>query len=95
MATLTVHSLQCIRQQDVTGKDEVALFIAGHERGLYKIDKNDPAKPVNESQKFTGSIVVELKERNGNDAKKDKSLGARTVGSAPVANKELDYTSSG
>jgi hypothetical protein len=91
MATIKVTDVTCFRQQDVTGDDEAYLYIAGYEVWNSKIDKGETETP-NESRSFSGSVVVELKEANGNSK---KSLGKWTVVDSPVSNKKLVATSSG
>ena len=69
MATIILNSLHCIRKQDVSGDDEPVLYIAGQEVWSGKMSKGERST-VNRSRKFDNSVVVELKEKNGNSSKK-------------------------
>ena len=94
MATLTITKIHCSRKQDVTGDDEPVIDIGGRRRWTGKMGKGDTRFP-NEVEQFSNSILVELKERDGNNPKKDKSLGKWTVYATPTGNKTLTATSSG
>jgi len=91
MAKITLTKLTCERKQDVTGKDEPVLYIAGQEVWEGKMGKGDDRYP-NESRNFDHSVLVELKERNN---KKYKSLGSWTVRDDAEGEKKLTASSSG
>jgi hypothetical protein len=61
MAQLTLTELQCIRKQDVVGKDEPVIKIAGIEVWTGKMGKGD-TDSVNRSQRFDDVVKVELLE---------------------------------
>ena len=91
MATITVTQLKCIRKQDVTGQDEPVIYLAGQYAWEGKMGKGDTEHP-NEEREFGPSILVQLKEKNGNSS---KLLGSWTVDDNPATNKKLTASSSG
>lgn len=95
MATLTVTKVKCIRPQDVIGNDEAVVHIGGQQQGgVLKLDKGS-SKTVSESESFTNSMLLQLKERNGTSTKNEKVLGSWTVYPTPVTDKVVTATSSG
>lgn len=91
MAKITLTKLYCQRKQDISGKDEPVLYIAGQEVWEGKMGKGDSRYP-NESRNFDHSVLVELKERNN---KKYKSLGSWTIRDDAQSEKKLTASSSG
>ncbi|MFC7529227.1 hypothetical protein [Actinoplanes sp. GCM10030250] len=94
MAKVTVTKIVCERKQDVTGKDEPVLKIAGQERWSGKMGNDDIEYP-NESEPFTTTISVQLLERNENNPNKDKVLNSWVLNATPTGAKTLTATSSG
>jgi hypothetical protein len=92
MATITITKLHCVRQQDVTGKDEPVIYLAGQYAWEGKMDNDDWEYP-NEQRGFSPSIKVELKEKNGTN--NYKLLGSWTVSDTPATNKKVTASSSG
>jgi hypothetical protein len=94
MASITITTVKCIRKQDLRGKDESTLCIAGLEVWDAKMAKGDRLHP-NVSRNFSDNVLVELKERDNN--RKEKSLGRWTVNDTPTptGNPPLTATSSG
>ena len=94
MASIKITTVKCIRKQDVSGKDEPRLYIAGQQVWDAKMGKGDDLHP-NVSRDFSNSVLVELKEQNNN--KSEKSLGRWTVADTPTpaGNPPLTATSSG
>lgn len=97
MAQLHITELKCIRQQDISGKDEPVIFVGGIRVWNGKIDRGqtiDAGLDVRRS--FTGSVLVELKENNGGDLDtKNKLLGSWTIPDSPRSTDKLTATSSG
>jgi hypothetical protein len=93
MATLTIDTVKCIRKQDVMGKDEPILYIAGQPVWNEKMGKGDSRSPK-VSRAFSNSVIVELKEQDNNQ---EKSLGKWTIEDTPTIanNAPLTATSSG
>lgn len=92
MATLNVTEVKCIRKQDISGSDEPEIYIAGLKVWDGKMAKGD-VEPLDETRPFSDSVLLELKERNGNSA---KSLGKWTINDTPTTStKTLTATSSG
>src|SRR6516162_1017596 len=75
MTTLNLTKLTCNRKQDVTGEDEIEIWLDGHLRWNNTMKKNQ-SRDLSLHQDFVDSIAVEVKERNPNSA---KSLGMRTI----------------
>jgi hypothetical protein len=95
MALIRIDSVKCIRKQDVLRKDELNLYIAGQRVWEAKMGKGDLLRP-NVERRFANSVLVELKEQNGNN-RSEKSLGNWTVNQTPTIanNPPLTATSSG
>jgi hypothetical protein len=91
MAKLTITKLVCERKQDVTGKDEPVIDIAGQEVWEGKMGKGDIEYP-NKSRTFDNSVKVELKEKNG---KNYKSLKSWTISDDIQSETPLTASSSG
>jgi hypothetical protein len=91
MAQLTLTELQCIRKQDVVGKDEPVIKIAGIEVWTGKMGKGD-TDSVNRSQRFDDVVKVELLER---DNKKEKLLDSWQITETPQSSKTLTAQGSG
>ena len=78
MATIHVSQLEAVRLQDVVGLDEASIFLGGQEMGVWPMSRGQTRTfTPHLSKTFTGSIVVELKEKNG--LNKYKPLGSTTV----------------
>ena len=81
MSTITFTTLECIRKQDVTGKDEPHLIVDGVDLWDGVLDKGD-TEPVGRSKNFDGSMTVTLKEKNPNSW---KTIGTVTITTGRVA----------
>jgi len=90
MARITLKQIVCHRKKDVAGKDEPYIDLAGQTVWNDKMGKGDRTQ-VKTSQLFDDSILVELKEKNGNHF---KTLGSWTVRDDPKTD-TLVATSSG
>jgi len=93
MATIRIDHVRCIRKQELVGSDEVELYIAGKRVWEGKMERGELLNP-NLSRSFSGSVAVELKERDGNSV---QSLGNWTLPQTPTQpnNAPLTATSSG
>ena len=94
MATIHVSQLQCVRKQDATGAfDESAIFLAGREAIVLPMAKGQ-VRPLDPhlSETFGASIVVELKEKDGNSY---KSLGSTTVLAGIQGPQPVEFKTSG
>jgi hypothetical protein len=76
MATISITEIECVRKQDVFGKDDVEIYVGGTRVWEDKMGKGDTLYPNTPPRSFSGSIGVELRERNG---KSTKSLEYWTV----------------
>jgi hypothetical protein len=72
MTTLHITKLECIKKRDLTGKDDVDIYVSvdgGPEvwlAGPILVDKSkNRVKKLNETRFFTDVVKVRLKERNG------------------------------
>jgi len=94
MATIRIDSVRCLRPQDVVGEDETKLYIQGLQVWDGKMGRGETLNP-NLTRQFSNTVLVELKEQNGNN--NEKSLGRWTLPSTPTANGNapLTATSSG
>jgi hypothetical protein len=94
MANIRIDLIRCIRKQDISGSDEIDLYIDGKWFCGGKMANGDDLRPNLPSRSFSGSVGVELTEKNGNSVKR---LGYWTVGQAPTpsGNVPLPATSSG
>lgn len=92
MAKITLTKLHCKRKQDISGKDEPVLYIAGQEVWEGKMGKGDTRFPAGRAvRRFDHSVLVELKERDNN---KYKLLDSWTIDDRPHS-ATLDASSSG
>ena len=91
MTTLSLTKLTCNRKQDVTGEDEIEIWLDGHLRWNNTMKKNQ-SRDLSLRQDFLDSIAVEIKERNPNSA---KSLGMRTIEAHNPGQGPLDFKTSG
>ncbi len=91
MPKITVTKLKCERKQDITGKDEPIIDIAGEQVWEGKLGKGDTAYP-NVFRSFDHSVVVELKEKDG---KKFKPLKSWTIRDDLQSETALTASSSG
>lgn len=91
MAKLTLTELQCIRKQDVIGKDEPVIKIAGLEVWTGKMGKGD-TDSVDRSRNFDDVVKVDLLER---DNRKEKLLDSWQITETPESNKKLTAQGSG
>jgi hypothetical protein len=85
MAQLHITELKCIRKQDVVGKDEPVIWIAGQYAWDGKIEKGELVDAdLNLRKEFTDSVLVELKEANGAGQRDGKLLRAWTIQATPA-----------
>ena len=91
MTTLNLTKLTCNRKQDVTGEDEIEIWLDGHLRWNNTMKKNQ-SRDLSLRQDFLDSIAVEIKERNPNSA---KSLGMRPIEAHNPGQSPLDFKTSG
>jgi hypothetical protein len=97
MATIKITTLNCERQQDISGLDEPVICLGGLQVWDGKIDKGGSLHP-NVSRSFSDNILVELKEANGSPVTGSKKLlGSWTVSDTPTpaGNAPLTATSAG
>jgi hypothetical protein len=94
MANIRIDHVRCIRKQDVSGSDEVEIDIDGKFFWDGKMERGELLTPNLPPRSFSGSVGVELKERDGNSV---KVLGNWTVSQTPTPpnNAPLTATSSG
>lgn len=79
MPTVTFTSLKCLRKHDVTGSDEMEIWIGSRMIWNGVMNKND-VDNVGVDEDFTKSLAVTLKERNGDrDDHKYLLLGPVTI----------------
>ena len=92
MATISFVSVKCVRMQDVTGSDELEIWLdsAIKWNGVMKEGETKVLTPL--SQNFDDSIKVELKERNPNSF---KLLGTKTVEAGHPDPQPVDFKTSG
>jgi hypothetical protein len=94
MATIHVSQLEAVRLQDVVGLDEASIFLGGQEMGVWPMSRGQTRTfTPHLSKTFTGSIVVELKEKNG--LNKYKSLGSTTVMAGVQGPQPVEFKTSG
>jgi hypothetical protein len=91
MAKITLKKVECIRQVDLTGKDEPVVYIASQQVWEDKMNKGGIQWP-GVSRTFHDSVLVELKEKSGN---KYKSLGSWTITESDAPETTRTATSSG
>ena len=87
MTTLSLSKLTCNRKRDVTGEDEIEIWLDSHLNWNNTIKKNQ-SRDLSLHQDFIHSIAVEIKERNPNSA---KSLGTRTIESHNPGQGPIDF----
>ncbi len=75
MATLRLTSLECIRKQDVTGKDEPQIKFDG-DVVWNGVMGNGDTKVLSTSRSFSDSLAVALEEMNGT---KGKQIGNTAI----------------
>lgn len=73
--TIKFTSIQCERQQDITGSDETYLYLDGVENWNGAMKKGD-SRTLNISKSFDGTVQAEVKEKNPSSW---KSLGNVTI----------------
>lgn len=93
MAFLELGTLECVRKQDVSGKDEPRIKVDNVVRwGPGKMEKGE-IDTVNKKVKFAGNADVELEEMNGN---KSKKIGQSLIVSSNVVHNQVhDFSLSG
>jgi len=98
-AQLNLNTLKCIRQHDLTGKDEPEIWIDGRKYFATVLDKEGHAKvPAADSAiRFTGQIKVELFEASGSADHVDrKQIGtAYKVTESNPPPSPMDFKTSG
>jgi hypothetical protein len=92
MATINFISVKCVRMQDVTGSDELELWLDSKKRWDGVMKKGETAVLIPPSEEFEDSIKVELKERNPNSS---KLLGTKTVEAGHPDPQPVDFKTSG
>ena len=91
MAKITLKKVECIRQVDLTGKDEPVAYIASQQVWEGKMNKGGIQWP-GVSRTFSDSVVAELKEKTGNNY---KPLGSWTITESDAPETARTATSSG
>src|SRR5215475_7544764 len=92
MATINFISVKCVRMQDVTGSDELELWLDSQKRWDGVMKKGETAVLIPLSEDFEDTIKVELKERNPNSS---KLLGTKTVEAGHPDPQPVDFKTSG
>lgn len=96
-ATIKFNSLECVRQQDVTGSDEPHLYLDGVDTWDGVMKKGD-TRSLNFSRSFDGAMTVTLKEKNPSSWKTIGTVVIETGEPSPAvfktsgAHYELHYT---
>lgn len=77
MATITLHSMTCVKLQDSITSDEIKVFVGGvHVGGPFGVHKGETVN-LGIVRNFTGSTSVQLREVDSNSA--EDNLGLRAV----------------
>jgi len=89
MATITLHSMHCVKLQDSISEDEIKVFVGGaYVGGPFGVHKNGTVN-LGIVRNFTGATSVQLKEWDSGSA--EDSLGIRTVGDNAVTHGNLIF----
>lgn len=91
MAKITLKKVHCKRKVDVVGKDEPVVFIASQQVWEGKMSKGGAQWP-GVSRTFSDGVIVELKEKTGDDY---KPLGSWTITESDAPETTRTATSSG
>jgi hypothetical protein len=94
MSEIHVTKLECVRKQDVVGTDEAVIFLDHQDMGVWPMSK-DQLREFNPELKkpFNGSVLVELKERNG--LNKYTPLGSIVVTAGNPGPQPVEFKTSG
>jgi hypothetical protein len=94
MTTMHVTKLECVRKQDLTGSDEIVIFLDAQDMGVWPMNKGQVRIfSPHLTKPFSGSLTVEVKERNG--LNKYTPLGSAQVSAANPGPQPIEFKTSG
>lgn len=89
MATITLHSMTCVKRQDSISHDEIKVFVGGSiVGGPFGVDKGDTVN-LGIVRTFSSATSVQLKEWDSNSD--EDNLGTRTVGVNAITHGNLIF----
>ncbi|MGH8571347.1 MAG: hypothetical protein ACREX8_02065 [Gammaproteobacteria bacterium] len=92
MATITLHSMHCVKKQDSISDDDIKVILDGENvLGTIGIEKGQTVLLGDLTRPFTGSITVQLLEVDANS--NDDDLGTEFVsdGEAGTGRHSLEF----
>jgi len=92
MARINFTSLKCVRMQDVSGYDEMELWVDGSKKWDGAMKKGETKVLIPLYEDFDDSVKLELKERNPNSF---KLLGTKTVEAGHPDPQPIEFKTSG